>query len=140
MGADPHMHTHAYALNLTHDGKEQRWKAAQLGDIVGERPYYEAVFLSRLARYMRGLGYEIDPHGKYWDVAGLSRATVEKFSRRTAEIDEAAAELKIVDPAAHVHESGQRFHESGHRGGVMTDGHLRFACEPSRGTARRPDV
>jgi conjugative relaxase-like TrwC/TraI family protein len=97
---DPHMHIHAYALNLTHDGKEQRWKAAQLGDIVGERPYYEAVFLSRLARYMRGLGYEIDPHGKYWDIAGLSRPTIEKFSRRTAEIDEAAAELKIIDPDA----------------------------------------
>jgi conjugative relaxase-like TrwC/TraI family protein len=95
---DPHLHTHAYAMNLTHDGKEGRWKAAQLGGIFADRPYYEAVFLSRLARYMRGLGFGIERHGKYWDLAGISRATIERFSRRTAEIEAAARELGITNP------------------------------------------
>ncbi|MDX2263466.1 MAG: MobF family relaxase [Hyphomicrobiales bacterium] len=95
---DPHLHMHAYALNLTFDPQERRWKAAQIGDIKGEGSYYEALFLSRLARYMRGLGFEVERHGRYWDLQGFERVTLEKYSRRTAEIEEAAAKRNITDP------------------------------------------
>jgi conjugative relaxase-like TrwC/TraI family protein len=90
---DPHLHTHAFVVNATWDRKEQRYKAVQLGDIVADRPYYEAVFHARLAHGMRQLGYKIERKGKFWDVAGLPDELLKSFSRRTAEIEAAAEEL-----------------------------------------------
>ncbi len=90
---DPHLHTHAFVVNATWDKTEQRYKAVQLGDIVADRPYYEAVFHARLAHGMRRLGYRIERKGKFWDIAGLPDELLKSFSRRTAEIEAAAEEL-----------------------------------------------
>ncbi len=90
---DPHLHTHAFVVNATWDKVEARYKAVQLGDIVADRPYYEAVFHARLAHGMRQLGYGIERKGKFWDVAGLPDELLKTFSRRTAEIEAAAADL-----------------------------------------------
>lgn len=90
---DPHLHTHAFVVNATWDKTEQRYKAVQLGDIVADRPYYEAVFHARLAHGMRSLGYRIERKGKFWDIAGLPDELLKAFSRRTAEIEAAAEEL-----------------------------------------------
>ena len=90
---DPHLHTHAFVVNATWDKHEQRYKAVQLGDIVADRPYYEAVFHARLAHGMRQLGYRIERKAKFWDVAGLPDELLKSFSRRTAEIEAAAEEL-----------------------------------------------
>lgn len=97
---DPHLHTHAFLVNATWDKSEARYKAVQLGDIVAERPYYEAVFHARLAYGMRQLGYGIARKGKFWDVAGLPDELLKTFSRRTAEIEAAAAELGVTSPNA----------------------------------------
>jgi conjugative relaxase-like TrwC/TraI family protein len=94
---DPHLHIHAYVPNLTFDEAEGRWKAIQLGSIKGDGAYYEAAFLSRLAIEMRALGYEIERHGRYWDVGGVPRDLLERFSRRTAEIERMAAEQGVTD-------------------------------------------
>lgn len=90
---DPHLHTHAFVVNATWDKTEQRYKAVQLGPIVADRPYYEAVFHARLAHGMRRLGYRIERKGKFWDIAGLPDELLKAFSRRTAEIEAAAEEL-----------------------------------------------
>lgn len=95
---DPHLHVHAYVPNLTFDPVEQRWKALQLGNVKADGPYYEAVFLSHLASEMRNLGYRVDRQGRFWDVDGVPRALIEQFSRRTAEIEKAAAELGVTNP------------------------------------------
>lgn len=100
---DPHLHVHAYVPNLTFDAVEGRWKAIQLGSIKGDGAYYEAVFLSRLAIEMRALGYGIEKHGRFWDVAGIPRDLVERFSRRTAEIERAAAQQGITDAVRKAH-------------------------------------
>ncbi len=47
---DPHLHVHAYVMNVTWDPVEGRYKAAQIGDLKGEATYYEAVFHNALAR------------------------------------------------------------------------------------------
>ncbi len=93
---DPHLHIHAYAINATWDAQEQTWEALQLGDIKGEAGYYEAAFLARLAHGMRDLGYSIERHGRYWDLAGMPKTTLAAFSRRTAEIEAAAVSLGIT--------------------------------------------
>jgi len=96
---DPHLHIHAYVPNLTFDEAEGRWKAIQLGDTKADGAYFEAAFLSRLAIEMRALGYGVERHGRFWDIAGIPRDLVERFSRRTAEIERAAAEQGITEAA-----------------------------------------
>jgi len=97
---DPNLHAHCFAQNATFDPVEKRWKAGEFADLMRDRPYFEAAFHARLGAKMRDLGYGIERHGKWWDVAGLSRPLIEKFSRRTAEIEARAAELGITDADA----------------------------------------
>lgn len=97
---DPDLHAHCFAFNATWDDKERRWKAAQFGDIKRDASYYEAAFHARLAARMDGLGFGVERHGKWWDVAGIERGLIEKFSLRTAEIEAKAASLGITDADA----------------------------------------
>ena len=90
---DPHLHAHCYTFNATYDKQEGRWKAGQFGDIKREASYYEAAFRARLARSLKELGYEIEPVGGSFELAGISRSLIEKFSRRSAVV-EAEAEKR----------------------------------------------
>jgi conjugative relaxase-like TrwC/TraI family protein len=104
---DPHLHTHAYLINVTWDAVEGRFKAAQIGDVKGEGEYYQAVYLAALAREMVTLGYGIERRGRWWDVDGISRTLIEGFSRRSGEI-EAAAEASGVSRVDAKSELGKR--------------------------------
>ena len=100
---DMDLHAHCFAFNCTWDRVEERWKAGQFHDLHIDRPYYEAVFHARLASRMRALGFSIERQGrdgKYWDVEGIPRDLIEKFSRRTAEIEARAKALGITDADA----------------------------------------
>jgi conjugative relaxase-like TrwC/TraI family protein len=98
--ADMQLHGHATVVNATYDPEEDRWKAIQLGDIVRDKGYYQAAFHTRLAGNLRALGYGIERDGNSFKLAGIDRPTVEKFSRRTAVIEEKAEALGIEDPKA----------------------------------------
>ena len=91
--ADPHLHVHAYAMNLTHDG--QGWKAGQFGDIKRDATYYQEAFHARLGSALEAQGYAVEQRAKGFQLAGVTQATVEKFSRRTAQVEQAAAALGI---------------------------------------------
>ncbi|MBL4808901.1 MAG: relaxase domain-containing protein [Phycisphaerales bacterium] len=99
-GPDPHLHAHCFVFNSTFDGEEDRWKAAQFRQLVRDAPYYEAAFHARLAMSLRSIGYEIDRTATGWDLEGIPRSLVEKFSTRTREIESVAEELGITDPVA----------------------------------------
>lgn len=89
--ADPHLHVHAYVANLTFDGVEGKWKAGQFQDLKRHAPKYEAAFHSRLAAALQREGYGVTANGKDFELTGISRETIDKFSRRTAAVEEAAA-------------------------------------------------
>jgi ATP-dependent exoDNAse (exonuclease V) alpha subunit len=97
---DPDLHAHCFAFNVTWDAEEDRWKAGQFGDLKRDAAYYEAAFHARLAARIKMLGYGIERHGKWWDVAGVPRELIEKFSRRSASINAKAAEAGITDAGA----------------------------------------
>jgi conjugative relaxase-like TrwC/TraI family protein len=97
---DPHLHAHCYAFNATYDPVEEKWKAGQFGDIKRDAEYYEAAFHSRLAKKVGELGYSVGRAGDWWEIKGLSRETLEKFSQRTEKIEEAAKKGAIGDAAA----------------------------------------
>ncbi|MFN0007207.1 MAG: MobF family relaxase [Planctomycetota bacterium] len=96
---DPHLHAHCFVFNTTWDGEESRWKAGQFADLKRDAPYFEAVFHSRLARSLEGLGFPVERTRKSWELAGVPRAAIKVFSRRTALIEEKAREKGIIDPA-----------------------------------------
>jgi conjugative relaxase-like TrwC/TraI family protein len=97
---DPHLHAHCYAFNATYDPVEEKWKAGQFGDIKRDAEYYEAAFHARLAKKIGELGYAVGRSGDWWEIKGLSRETLEKFSQRTEKIEQAAKESAIDDAAA----------------------------------------
>ncbi len=90
--ADPHLHRHCYVFNATYDFAEQRFKAIDFANLKRDMPYYQAIFHSKLAHRLREQGFAIEqrPRSWQWDVAGISRSTLEKFSRRTDRIEQEA--------------------------------------------------
>jgi conjugative relaxase-like TrwC/TraI family protein len=97
---DPQLHCHAAAFNTTYDTEEGKWKAAQFGDIVRDKGYYQAAFHSRFAERLERLGYGIERDGKSFRLAGIDHATAEIFSRRTEEIEEEAKRRGITSAKA----------------------------------------
>ena len=95
--ADPHLHAHCFLFNVTHDQSEQQFKAAEIGYIMKNAPYYEAMFHSYLAEKLVELGYNIERNGRYVELAGMTKDLIERYSRRTKQIEELAELKGIVD-------------------------------------------
>jgi conjugative relaxase-like TrwC/TraI family protein len=95
---DMQLHAHNVLFNLTWDSEEQRFKASQYRELRRDAPYYQAGLEARLAARLRNFGYAIDRRGKNWEIAGIDRPLIEKFSRRTQEIEKIAGEKNITDP------------------------------------------
>jgi conjugative relaxase-like TrwC/TraI family protein len=104
--ADPHLHVHAFVINWTEaNGKHF---AGEFAEIVRQRPSLQAKFEARLARRLEhDLGYQVEStryrqsgrikHG--WEIVGLDRSTIEKFSRRTAQVEDFAKKKGIKEAA-----------------------------------------
>ncbi len=96
---DPHLHAHCFVFNATWDEQERAWKAGQFNGLKRDAPYFEAVFHSRLGRRLAELGIEIERTKTGWEVAGISKPVLDRFSRRTAQIEAEAEQRGILDPA-----------------------------------------
>lgn len=94
---DPHLHAHCFTFNATYDQKELQWKAGEFGKIKKDASYFEAYFHSKFADNLKQCGYAIEQTKKGWEIAGIERSTIEKFSRRTSEIEELAKQKGIID-------------------------------------------
>lgn len=94
---DPHLHAHCFVFNTTFDDHEQRWKAGQFAGIKRDAPYFEALFHSRFAQALQRIGLPVERTRTGWELAGFSKSTLEKFSRRTALIEEQARIGSITD-------------------------------------------
>ena len=94
---DPHLHVHLFVFNATWDEVENQWKATQMADIIREIDYYNKLYLDRLASNLKQLGLEITPTEKSFEIAGVLRKLVEKFSKRTLHIEEEARLRGITD-------------------------------------------
>lgn len=95
---DMSLHDHVFVLNTVYDPTEKKWKAAQLGQIKHDAPYYEAVYHNRLASNLRKLGYGIRRKDKAFEIEGISDDLVKKFSRRTETINKVVKKLGIKSP------------------------------------------
>jgi conjugative relaxase-like TrwC/TraI family protein len=96
---DMNLHAHCFTFNATRDAEEDRWKAVQFRDLRRDAPYWEAAMQQRLATRLTGLGFEVERKGRYFELAGIPKSLVTKFSRRTQLIEEEARARGITDPA-----------------------------------------
>ncbi|TWT41391.1 MobF family relaxase [Botrimarina hoheduenensis] len=103
---DPHLHIHAFVMNLTADGG--KFYAAEMEEIVRQRPSLQAKFEARLAHRMQHeLGIPVEKTrflqgGRMkagWEIRGIDRGLIEKFSARTQQVEAHAAEYGVIDAA-----------------------------------------
>ncbi len=93
--SDPQLHKHVIVQNLSFDEVEKKWKAGQFRNIKADAPYYETLFRSHLANELTQVGYEIKRSKKDFEIARFDRELIDKFSRRTKEIEERSKELGL---------------------------------------------
>ncbi|GGG37342.1 conjugative relaxase [Dokdonia pacifica] len=97
---DVHLHSHCTMINATWSNDQNRFRAIELGNVKGQAPYFEALYHSYLAENLKAKGFEIERSGKRWEVAGISRELIEKFSGRTLQIEQVAKERGIKSAQA----------------------------------------
>ena len=88
---DPHLHCHAVTMNTSWNESKQRFQRLEASIIKRQAPYFEAACDSRLAFRLKQLGYAIEHRGYSWELAGLEKSTLNKFSRRTSQVETRAA-------------------------------------------------
>jgi conjugative relaxase-like TrwC/TraI family protein len=97
---DPHWHKHLLVWNATKRPDDGEIKAGQFGNIIRDKSFYRASFYSRLAQKLEALGYVIDRRGDTdWEIAGVPQTVIDKFSKRTIQIEAAARKRGITDAA-----------------------------------------
>ncbi len=104
---DPHLHAHCFAFNVTYDHVESRWKAGQFADLKRDAPYFEAVFHAKLSKKVADLGLPVERTKHGWEIAGVPRSVIDRFSRRTTQIEK-VAEANGVTSAKEKGELGAR--------------------------------
>lgn len=95
---DPQIHLHYFIFNQTHDAVEGKWKALQAFSIREDVRVIEQVFQASLIRRLRNLGYDVERRGDSWEIAGVSREVIERFSNRSVQIGQEAKARGITDP------------------------------------------
>jgi conjugative relaxase-like TrwC/TraI family protein len=93
---DPHLHAHCFVFNAAFDPVEQRFKAGNFKDLKRDAPYFEAAFHADLAHRIAELGLPVAQTKNGWEVGGINRDTLAKFSRRTAQIEQEANDKGIT--------------------------------------------
>ncbi len=88
---DCHLHTHSFVPNITYADKRNRYQAIEIGNKIWTlSPYYEALYHSVFSKELEKAGYGITRTKDRWEISGVSREVIEKFSNRTLEIEKEA--------------------------------------------------
>jgi len=95
---DPQLHAHVFVFNTTWDQEEERWKAGQFRELKRDAPYFQAAFRVRLAGRLQELGFGVERKRDDFEIAGVPRDVLKRFSRRTALIEKVAEEKGITNP------------------------------------------
>jgi len=96
---DPHLHSHCILLNATFDAKENRWKALETCEMFPAQKFIENVYYHELVKSLQKFGYRVqnNPRGDF-EIEGVSKELIERFSKRHREIDEKTKELLEREP------------------------------------------
>ena len=98
---DPQLHTHAVVANMV-QGDDGKWRTMSNELLYKRKMLTGMVYRSELARGLEELGYRVEKthaDGRF-EIAGVSRAVIEAFSTRRAEIEAAMHERGLGDPGS----------------------------------------
>ena len=98
---DPALHTHSVIANMV-QGEDGKWRTMSNERLYASQMLLGAMYRGELARGLSRLGYGIEKthaDGRF-EIAGVSRAVVEAFSTRRAELEAAVAERGADGTAA----------------------------------------
>lgn len=109
--SDMHLHTHYYIQNVTFDEAENRFKAAQLGNLKSNAPDLQLDADARFGKKLRALGYVPVMGKRGLQLAGVPQSVIDKFSQRRNQIEEKAAEQGVTD-AVGKHKIGAAIREN----------------------------
>ena len=115
---DPQLHSHAVVANMV-QGDDGKWRTMSNETLYRRQKLIGMVYRSELAHGLEALGYRVEKthaDGRF-EIAGVSRAVIETFSTRRAEIEAAMHERGLGDPG-----SNPRLAE---RAALMTRAHKR---------------
>ncbi len=96
---DPQLHAHVFVFNTTAGTMmKSRWKAGQFRELKRDAPYFQAAFRVRLAGRLQDLGFGVERKRDDFEIAGIPKDILKRFSRRTALIEKVAEEKGITNP------------------------------------------
>lgn len=84
---DPHLHTHCVVFNASFDVVEDRWKALQVQSMYHAQKFAENFYYHEIGKGLRALGYEIENGPRDFEIKGVSRELIARFSKRHEQID-----------------------------------------------------
>jgi conjugative relaxase-like TrwC/TraI family protein len=96
---DPHLHSHCILFNATMDSVEGSWKALEICEMLSAKKFAENVYYHELVKSLNQFGYRVqnNPRGDF-EIEGVSKELVKKFSKRHDEIDRKTKELLEREP------------------------------------------
>ena len=96
---DPHLHSHCILFNATFDATERRWKALETCEMFPAQKFIENVYYHELAKSLQQFGYRVQNHPRGdFEIEGVSKELIDRFSKRHREIDEKTRELLEREP------------------------------------------
>jgi conjugative relaxase-like TrwC/TraI family protein len=96
---DPHLHSHCILFNATRDSVAGSWKALEICEMLSAKKFAENVYYHELVRSLNQFGYRVqnNPRGDF-EIEGVPKELVKKFSKRHDEIDRKTKELLEREP------------------------------------------
>ena len=105
---DPALHTHSVIANML-KGADGKWRTMANESLYASKMLLGAMYRSELAGELKQLGYSIEKthaDGRF-EIVGVSRETVEAFSTRRAEIEQAMEQRGQGATAQNPHLAGR---------------------------------
>lgn len=95
---DPHLHGHCFMPNCCWNDVEHAWKAIDVAAIKARAPHWQKLFHRNFGERLAGLGYPVIWKGDAFEIDGIGRETIERFSGRTRQVELTAARRGVTDP------------------------------------------
>jgi conjugative relaxase-like TrwC/TraI family protein len=96
---DPHLHSHCILFNATRDSVEGSWKALEICEMLSAKKFAENVYYHELVKSLNQFGYRVQNNSRGdFEIQGVSKELVKKFSKRHDEIDRKTKELLEREP------------------------------------------
>ena len=96
----PLEHIHNFLFSITYSNKRQKHLAIDPYLLFKNAPYLQSYFHTQLTNKLVKLGYEIERNSNSWEIKGVSREIIKRFSERTNSIEKLSQEKGITDTKA----------------------------------------